>query len=136
MMNWVTRARILSQKINLEFNVLRMLMYNHHSDNSIHVDESIIMMSLGDVFRLSRRITNNHIQFYIFMQLLYWLRRLEEIEPIKQGSPTSGPRSGYGPRALFYGPRARFHLTLLKFIRAKPARETRRRRIGAYEFDQ
>ncbi|KAF0713891.1 zinc finger MYM-type protein 1-like, partial [Aphis craccivora] len=40
MMNWVTRARTLSQQINLEFNALRMLMFNHHSDNSIPIDES------------------------------------------------------------------------------------------------
>ncbi|KAF0738703.1 Uncharacterized protein FWK35_00029212 [Aphis craccivora] len=84
MMNWVTRARTLSQQINLEFNALRMLMSNHHVDNSIPIDESIIMMSLRDVYRLSRRITINHTQYYIiFMQLLYWRRRLEEIEPIE-----------------------------------------------------
>lgn len=41
------------------------------------------MMSLEDVFRLSRRITYNHTQYYIFMQLMYWLRRLGEIEPVE-----------------------------------------------------
>ncbi|KAF0722347.1 zinc finger protein 668-like, partial [Aphis craccivora] len=83
MMNWVTRARSLSQQINLEFNALRIIRSNHHSDNSIPIDESIVMMSLGDVYRLSRRITINHTQYYIFMQLLYWRRRLEEIELIE-----------------------------------------------------
>ncbi|KAF0716965.1 Uncharacterized protein FWK35_00033782, partial [Aphis craccivora] len=83
MMNWSTRASTLSQQINLEFNTLRILMSNHHIDNSIPIDESIIMMSLRDVYRLSRRITLNHTQYYILMQLLYWRRRLEEIEPIE-----------------------------------------------------
>jgi len=57
MMNWVTRARILSQKINLEFNVLRMLMYNHHSDNSIHVDESIVNFYIYNIYL--RKYKNN-----------------------------------------------------------------------------
>ncbi|KAF0746821.1 Uncharacterized protein FWK35_00019770 [Aphis craccivora] len=50
MMNWFTRARTLSQQINLEFNALKMLMSNHHSDNSIPIDESIVMMSVRDVY--------------------------------------------------------------------------------------
>ncbi|KAE9542406.1 hypothetical protein AGLY_003267 [Aphis glycines] len=48
-MKRVTRARTLSQQINLEFRALRMLMSNHHSDNSIPIDESIVMMSLQDL---------------------------------------------------------------------------------------
>ncbi|KAF0704602.1 Uncharacterized protein FWK35_00034930 [Aphis craccivora] len=44
MMNWVTRARTLSQQINLEFNALRMLMSNNHVDNSIPIDESIVSL--------------------------------------------------------------------------------------------
>ena len=41
------------------------------------------MMSLHDVFYLSRRITRNHTQYYVFMQLMYWLRRLQQIEPME-----------------------------------------------------
>ena len=41
------------------------------------------MMSLHDVFYLARRIIHNHTQYYVFMQLMYWLRRLQQIEPME-----------------------------------------------------
>ncbi|KAE9524171.1 hypothetical protein AGLY_015416 [Aphis glycines] len=75
---WVSHADSLSQKLNLDMQVIAMLMMDIYADYSTPIDENLIQMLHQDSLFYVENI-QHHTQYYIFVQLVYGLMKIYEM---------------------------------------------------------